>query len=211
MDAQEFDHYGIGRDVFTRNLQGEEICDMLRFFVEECDRIQGLHFILENIANEYTNTPMLLYVVKGPGSHMNLRSRKQTVVRDLHDAVLFSRLSFLRKMILRVGLPFLSMSKSSTILNIKDENPYHYNAIMEPLGSTADSSDASGVVGANGIVQMLAGQSRQKMVTILDVAMSGFSLIRIHNEQPLLGKLQPLTSEIAEDVDDLPAVESMIV
>lgn len=45
MDGQKFDNYGIGRDVFTENLRGEEICDRLRFFVEECDHIQVNLFI----------------------------------------------------------------------------------------------------------------------------------------------------------------------
>lgn len=56
---------------------------------------------------------MLLYAVRGPSSHMSLSSRKQTVVRDLHDAVSFSRLSSFCKMIVPVGLPSLSRSKSS--------------------------------------------------------------------------------------------------
>ncbi|XVF61122.1 hypothetical protein PTKIN_Ptkin08bG0103600 [Pterospermum kingtungense] len=238
MDGQEFDNYGIGRDVFTGNLRGEEICDRLRFFVEECDHIQGFQFIvddsggfspvasdfLESIADEYTNTPVLLYAVRGPGSHMNPKSKKQTVVRDLHDAVSFSRLSSFCKMIVPVGLPFLSQSKASTFLNIKDENPYYCSAVyasalhstslpfrMEPLGPTADSSDASGAVDVNGIVQMLSGQSRQNMVAILDVAMPGPSLTGRQDEQSLLGNLQPLTPDVAEDVDDLQAVESMTV
>lgn len=40
MDSQEFDNYGIGRDIFSASLQGEEISERVRFFVEECDRIQ---------------------------------------------------------------------------------------------------------------------------------------------------------------------------
>lgn len=67
---------------------------------------------LENIADEYTNTPVLLYAVRGSGSHLNLRSRKQKVVRDLHDAVSFSRLASFCKLIVPIGLPFLSESKT---------------------------------------------------------------------------------------------------
>ncbi|XP_039054402.1 protein misato homolog 1-like [Hibiscus syriacus] len=239
MDAQEFDNYGIGRDVFGENLRGEELCDRLRFFVEECDYVQGFQFIvddsggfspmaadfLESVSDEYTNTPVLLYAVRGPSSVVNLSTRKQMVARDLHDAVSFSRLSAFCKMIVPVGLPFLSRSKASTFLNIKDDNPYHCSAVyaaalhstslpfrMEPLGPTADSSDVCGAVDINGIVQMLAaGQSRQNMVAILDVAMPGPSLAGRRDEQSLLAHLQPLTPEVAENVDDLQAVESMIV
>ncbi|GMI84027.1 hypothetical protein like AT4G37190 [Hibiscus trionum] len=238
MDGQEFDNYGTGRDVFMENLRGEEICDRLRFFIEECDHVQGFQFIvddsggfsplaadfLESVSDEYTNTPVLLYAVRGPSSHMNLSSRKQKVVRDLHDAVSFSRLSSFSKLIVPVGLPFLSGSKASTFLNIKDESPYHCSAVyaaalhstslpfrMEALGPTADSSDVCGAVDVNGVVQMLTGQSRQNMVAILDVAMPSPSLTGRQNEQSLLANLHTLTPEVAEDVDDLQAVESMIV
>lgn len=40
MDVQEFDSYGVGRDAFSWDSQGEEISERLRFFVEECDHIQ---------------------------------------------------------------------------------------------------------------------------------------------------------------------------
>ncbi|KAK9036938.1 hypothetical protein V6N11_021861 [Hibiscus sabdariffa] len=95
---------------------------------------------------------------------MNLSSMKQKVVRDLHDAVSFSRLSSFCKLIVPVGLPFLSRSKASTFLNIKDESPYHCSVVyvaalhstslpfrMEALGPTADSSDVCGAVDVNGV------------------------------------------------------------
>ncbi|GLT66210.1 hypothetical protein SLA2020_385900 [Shorea laevis] len=238
MDIQEFDNYGIGKDVFSENLRGEEICDRLRFFVEECDRIQGFQFMvddsggfsaiaadfLENIADEYTNTPVLLYTVCGSGSHLNLRSRKQKVVRDLHDAVSFSRLASFSKMIVPIGLPFLSESKASSFLRIEDDKPYHCSAVyaaalhsaslpfrMEMPGPTADSSDICGAIDVNGIVQMLAGQERQNMVAILDVTMPAPGLTGKEDQQSLLGNLQPLTPEVAEDAEDLQVVESLIV
>lgn len=44
MDTQEFENYGIGRDVFSEGLRGEEMKERLRFFVEECDHIQVLFY-----------------------------------------------------------------------------------------------------------------------------------------------------------------------
>ncbi|KAK4842276.1 hypothetical protein QYF36_018965 [Acer negundo] len=41
------------------------------------------------LADEYKNNPVLLYAVRGPGSHKSLRSRKQTVFKELHDAISF--------------------------------------------------------------------------------------------------------------------------
>ncbi|ONH96575.1 hypothetical protein PRUPE_7G138000 [Prunus persica] len=238
VDPQKFDNYGIGRESLSGGLQGEEISERLRFFVEECDHIQGFQFIvddsggfsplavdvLESIADEYTNAPVLLYAVRGPGSSVDPRSQKQRVSRKLHDAVSFSRLSSLCKLIVPVGLPSLSRSKASTFLWINDEKPYHCSAAyaatlhslslpfrMEPLGPTADSSYASGAVTVNEVVEILSGQTRQNMVAILDAAMPAPSLIGNQVEQTLLRHLQPLTPEIAKDIEDLQSVESISV
>lgn len=236
MGVQEFDSYGIGRD--TSWALREEISERLRFFVEECDHIQGFQFIvndsvgfssigadfLENIADEYTNTPVLLYAVKDPGSHMIPKSQKQVVSKNLHDAVSFSRLSSFCKLIVPVGLPSLRRSKASTFLCVEDEKPYHCSAVyasalhaislpfrMEPLGPSADSCYVSGAVDIYGVVEILAGQARQNRVTILDVAMPAPSLTGKQVEQSFLGNLQTLTPEISEDVEDLQAVESMTI
>lgn len=237
MNNVEFDNYGIGRDILSGGLRGEEISERLRFFIEECDHIQGFQFIvddsggfsaiaadfLESIADEYTNTPVLLYTVRGPGSHMNLTSQKQRLSRSIHDALSFSRLSSFCKLIVPVGLPLLSTSKASMHLCIKDEMPYHSSAVyaaalhsvsvpfrIEPLGP-ANSHNFSGAVDVNGVIQMLAGQARQNMVTILDVAMPAPPISGKHVEHFLLRNLQPLTPEIAEDVEDMQAVEFMTV
>ncbi|KAF3438908.1 hypothetical protein FNV43_RR17183 [Rhamnella rubrinervis] len=236
-DVQEFDNYGIGKDAFSGG-RGEEMSERLRFFAEECDYMQGFQFFvddsggfsavaadfLESIADEYTKTPVLLYAVRGPVSHTNLRSQKQTVFRDIHDAVSFSRLSSFCKLIVPVGLPLLSRSKAATFLSVKDEEPYHCSAVyaaslhaitlpfrLEHLGPTADSCNISGSMDVSGVVQMLTGQARQNMVSILDVAMPAPPLTGKQVEQTLLRNLQPLTPDITEDVEDLQAVESISV
>jgi hypothetical protein len=121
MDSQAFNNYGIGKDVFSEASRGEEICDRLRFFVEECDHIQGIKFLvddsggfsavaadfLENMADEYTNVPVLLYSVRTPMSQM---SSKKTVSNKLHDAISFSRLSSFCKLFTPIGLPSLTGS-----------------------------------------------------------------------------------------------------
>ncbi|KDP31886.1 hypothetical protein JCGZ_12347 [Jatropha curcas] len=235
-DDEEFNNYGAGRDIFSSGFRGEEIGERLRFFVEECDHIQGFQFIvddsgglsalaadfLESIADEYTSTPVLLYSVRGPGCHISPESQKQKISRSIHDSVSFSRLSSLCKLIVPVGLPFLSRSKASTYLCI-EEKPYHCSAIyasaihaislpfrMEPLGPTADSCLVSGAMDVYELVQVLSGQDRQNMTTILDVSMPAPPLSGKHVEQSLLGNLHSLTPEVAE-VEDLQAVESMTV
>jgi len=68
--------------------------------------------LLQNIADEYTNTPVLLYSVRDPSSYMRYKGRKMNISRDLHDAVSFVRLSSFCKLIVPVGLPFLSGGKN---------------------------------------------------------------------------------------------------
>ncbi|WCJ31074.1 hypothetical protein M5689_012589 [Euphorbia peplus] len=237
MDTEEFDNYGAGKDIFSTNLRGEEMSERLRFFVEDCDHIQGFQFIvddsggfsalaadfLETIADEYTNTPVLLYSARGPSSHTNPQSLKRTVSRSVHDAVSFSRLSSFSKLIVPIGVPFLGRSKASVNLSVNDEKPYHCSGVyaaalhsislpfrMNPIQPTADSSYVSGAMNVYELVEMLAGQDRRNTATILDVAMPAPPLSGKQAEQSLLGNLQPLILDIAE-VEDLLAIESMTV
>lgn len=238
MDVQEFNNYGIGKDVFSEGSRGEEMNDRLRFFIEECDHIQGIQFLvddsggfssvaadfLQNISDDYTNTPVLLYTVRDPGSYTSSRSRKRNISRDLHDAVSFARLSSICKLTVPVGLPYLSGSKASTYLRVNDEKPYHSSAVygaalhslslpfrMDVLGPTAISNCNSGAMDVNGIVQMLFGRHQQNTVAILDAAMPATSLMGKSPEQPLLSKLQPLTPEVSEDMEDLQSVETLVI
>ncbi|ESW28828.1 hypothetical protein PHAVU_002G021300 [Phaseolus vulgaris] len=236
--VEEFNNYGIGRDCFAWAAQGEEISDRLRFFVEECDNIQGFQFIvddsggfsavaaefLENIVDEYTNIPVLLYAVQGSGPRTNLQSRKRTVSEVLHDSISFSRLSSYCKLIVPVGLPSLSKSKASRFLHIEDAKHFHSSAVyaaalhsislpfrMVPVGPTADACSSSGAVDIHGVVQMLSGQGRQNMVSVLDVAMPAPALTGGQNDLSLLEMLQPLTPQTADDVEDMLAIEHMTV
>ncbi|KAI9088956.1 hypothetical protein K1719_029235 [Acacia pycnantha] len=237
MDVEEFDNYGIGRDSFAWTSHGEEISDRLRFFVEECDHMQGIQFIvddsggfsavaaefLENLVDDYTNTPVMLYATRGPGSNARLQSRKHAIFGDLHDAISFARLSSYSKLIVPIGLPILSTSKASKFLRINDEKPYHSSAVyaaalhsislpfrMAPVSPTSNACSFSGAVDVNGVIQLLSGQGRQNMVSILDVAMPAPTLTG-DNEQSLLETLQPLTPQIEKDVEDLQAVEYLTV
>ncbi|XP_042512645.1 protein misato homolog 1 isoform X2 [Macadamia integrifolia] len=236
MDVQEFNNYGIGRNVFSEGSRGEEMNEQLRFFMEECDHIQGIQFIvddsggfssvasdfLENIADEYTRTPVLLYAARGPGTYMNNTSRKESISRALHDAVSFSRLSSFCNLIVPVGLPFLS--QMSNFLCIDDSKPYHCSAVyaaalhsmslpfrMEQLGPSEILDDVSGAVDVNGVIQMLAGQARENMVAILDAAMPAPPLTGEQKKQSLQKSLRSLTPEVAEDVEDVQAVEHLTI
>ncbi|KFK30343.1 hypothetical protein AALP_AA7G249200 [Arabis alpina] len=235
-DSQDFNNYGIGKDVFSEASRGEEICDRLRFFVEECDHIQGIKFIvddsggfsavaadfLETIADEYTNIPVLLYSVRSPMSQMNRGSSKKTVSNKLHDAISFSRLSSFCKLFTPIGLPSLSESKASKYLNLGDEKPYRSSAVyaaalhsstipFRTQPTSSDSSEVSNSMDVNTLVQLLTGRGRQNMVAILDSAMPAPSLAGKQLENTLLTDLQSLTPEVNEDVEDNQAIESMCI
>lgn len=77
--------------------------------------------LLENIADEYSNTPVLLYALRAPESYVNLGKRRQTILRSLHDAVSFSRLSSYCNLVVPVGLPSLSTSKPTSVCLIQNK------------------------------------------------------------------------------------------
>ncbi|XP_020275001.1 protein misato homolog 1 isoform X2 [Asparagus officinalis] len=231
-DVKQFDNYGTGKDVLSEGLQGEEMNERMRLFVEECDHVQGIQFILddsggfsgvaaeylENIADEYTNTPVLLYTVRDPHAYIHAKSQKDSITRSLHDAVSFSTLSSYCKLMVPIGLPSLSRSKLSSTLHVEDQKLFHCSAVyaaalhsisipfrMDMRGPTVNTAYVSGAVDVGGIIQMLAGQGRQNMVATLDVAMPAPSLTG-----SILRSLNSLTPEVEEDVDDSQALESLI-
>ncbi|KAJ0240792.1 hypothetical protein HA466_0223710 [Hirschfeldia incana] len=222
MDSQDFNNYGAGKDLFSEASRGDEISDKLRFFVEECDHIQGINFLvddsggfsplagdfLETIADDYTNVPLLLYSLRSQSP------KKKTVSSKLHDAISFSRLSSFCKLFTPIGVPFLS--GSNKYLNLGDERAYRTSAVyaaalhsstlpfrMQQQQSSSDSSEASNAMDVNTLVQLLTSRGRQNIVAILDSAMP--------LEKTLLTNLQTLTPEVIEDVEDNRSVESMCV
>lgn len=237
-DTEDFNNYGIGREAFSGGLHAEEVNERLRFFLEECDLPQGIQFIvddsggfsgvagefLENIADDYPRVPVLLYSVRSPDLSLGPSNRKLTIARRLHDAVSFSKQSAFCKLIVPVGLPYLSTSKMSKYLYLEDRKPYHTSAIyasalhsislpfrMEPHGPSAQFSCTSGAVTINDLVQILAGQARQNMVSVLDLSMPAPAFSGTQFQQSLLNNLQPLTPETAEDVEDMQALEFMTI
>ncbi|KAJ4714942.1 protein misato-like 1-like [Melia azedarach] len=237
MDVQDFDNYEIGKDSFSESFQGEEMCERLRFFVEECDHIQldGLYFL--DMVSPFRISFMMTWSI--------FESCECNDYIDAKDDALIQRFlccscrvfgEYCRFLgILYVVCPDLSFMWTNfmlTILKIKLQHSFTLKMIslttlvlfmllpytrqlflseMEPDGPTAASFYVSGAVDVNGFVQMLSGQARQNSVAILDVAMPAPALNGKQGEQSVVGSLQPLTPEVAEDVDDFQAVESMIV
>ncbi|XP_020528148.1 protein misato homolog 1 isoform X2 [Amborella trichopoda] len=233
----EFNNYGTGREVFSECLQGEEISTRLRFFVEECDHMQGFQFIvddsggfssvaaefLEQISDEYRNIPILLYAARGPDSYTNIPSWKASMSKNLHDAISFSRLSSFCNLMVPLGLPSLSQSDASRFLCVDDAKPFHTSAVyaaalhsislpfrMMLPGPSANSELIAGALDIGTMTQMLSGQAWQNMVTILDMAMPS-PLIGERNEVGLHRSLRSLTPNIAEGSEDRRGVETMVI
>jgi hypothetical protein len=71
---------------------------------------------LESIADDYTNTPVLLYCVRDPASYGSRRNQRETIIRSLHDAVSLSKLSSFSNLMVPIGLPSLSMFQYALLM-----------------------------------------------------------------------------------------------
>ncbi|CAM8912313.1 unnamed protein product [Rhodiola kirilowii] len=233
VDAQESDHTGFGRDAYSGDRE-EDINERLRFFIEECDHIQGIQFLvddsgcfsglsadfLEHMADEYSNTPVLLYRVKGNNSTDQSLSLKRVVSRDLHESISFARLSQFCKLIVPLGVPTFNIGKAFSYIRVNNEKAYHNSAVyaaalhaislpfrFEEQGPSANSPCFSGAVDINGVIQMLACQGRQNMVATMDAAMPVASVNGKLEKQSLLDNWQCLTPQVDDDTEDLYALE----
>ncbi|KAF8776749.1 hypothetical protein HU200_003486 [Digitaria exilis] len=231
----KFDNYGTAREVVSEWSQMEELNERLRFFVEECDHIQGIQFIvddsggfssvaaqyLENIADDYTNTPVLLYCVRDPVSHGSSRNQRETIIRTLHDAVSFSKLASSCNLMVPIGQP--SLSYLSPLLSIKDEKYFYSSAIfaaaihslsvpfrLQHVGPSSELAHSSGNLDIGELMHMLSDQGRQNMVTALDVAMPAPSLTDRTDLRNIQRSLLCLTPEISDEDEDPYAVESLV-
>uniref|UniRef100_A0A0E0I012 DML1/Misato tubulin domain-containing protein n=1 Tax=Oryza nivara TaxID=4536 RepID=A0A0E0I012_ORYNI len=223
-DFDKFDNYGSAQEVVSDWSQIEEMNERLRFFVEECDHIQGIQFIvgdsgsfssvaaqfLENIADDYTKTPVLLYCVRDPmtlgSSRMNQR---ESIMRALHDAVSFSKLSSFCSLMVPIGPPSLSRSYMSPYLYIQDEKPFHASAVcaaaihsitapfrLQRTGPSSDLAHSSGNLDIGELLHILSDQGRQNMIEML-----------LGNIEM---KLHSLTPEISDEDEDPYSVESLV-
>lgn len=91
---------------------------------------------LENIVDEYPNTPVMLYAVQGSGSDASLQSRKRTILGELHDAISFSRLSSYCKLIVPVGLPSLNKSNNLCLLSLVYLTVHIHSLIISTAATT---------------------------------------------------------------------------
>jgi len=159
--------------------------------------------------------------VRDPVSHGSPRNQRETVIRSLHDAASFSKLSCSCNLIVPMGLP--SLSYLSPLLSIKDEKYFHSSAIcaaaihslsvpfrLQHVGPASDSAHSSGNLDIGELVHILSDQGRQNMVTALDVAMPAPSLTDRKGLRTIQRSLRSLTPEISDEDEDPYAVESLV-
>ncbi|KAJ4770822.1 Protein misato-like protein 1 [Rhynchospora pubera] len=235
-DFQNFDNFGVGKEVLSGGFHMEELNDRLRFFVEECDHVQGIQCMvddsggfsgvasefLENIADDYTNIPVLLYSVRDTFSYTDATNQRKLIARSLHDAVSLSKLSTYSSLIVPVGLP--SLGGLAPSLCVRDDKNFHSSAVyasaihsisapfrFKPAGPISSTTYAAGSLDIGEIIHILAGQ-RQNMVAILDVSMPAPSLSVSDKANPggILNSFHALGTEIGDDSEDLYMDESLI-
>ncbi|KAJ3674356.1 hypothetical protein LUZ60_004972 [Juncus effusus] len=229
-DLQNFNNFGAGKEIISEGNHLEEINERLRFFVEECDHIQGIKYIvddsggfsavssafLENIADDYANIPVLLYSAKDPNSYDDSRTDiKKLIAKSLHDSVSLAKLAGFCDLMVPIGIP--SLNEFAPSLLIKDSNLFHSSAVYASalhslsvpfrLGPKFDANFAFGSLDFREFVNLLTGRERQNKVAALDVSMPAGCLNDIRN---ILSGFRALTPEIGDDSDDLYASEALI-
>ncbi|KAH9289531.1 hypothetical protein KI387_033648 [Taxus chinensis] len=237
-DITPFDNFGNGRGILTENSQAEVLSDRLRFFVEECDHIQGFQFLVddsggfasvaadfvESVADEYARTPILMYTARDPSSYTKLHDLRSSMTRALHDAISFVKISSFSGLTVPVGLPSLAKSQASRFLCINDSKPFHSSAVYASTFHTAtlpfrmEASRPSDIteVGIGSLdmdmmIRTLSHQYRQQVVASLDAAVPAPPIAGVQNRGVLERSLHSLTPNVADNSTDTRGAEALVI
>lgn len=237
-DITPFDNFGSGRGILTGYSQAEELNDRLRFFVEECDHIQGFQFLVddsggfasiaadfvESIADEYAHTPILMHTARDPSSYTGFRDMRSSMTRALHDAISFVKLSSFSSLTVPVGLSSLAKSQAFPFLCIDDSNLFHTSAVYASAFHCSTLPFRMGVSGPSSITEVdlgsldmgtmirtLSHQSKQQVVACLDAAIPAPSVADIPNRSALERSLYSLTPDVADNSPDMQGVETLVI
>ncbi|KAJ7536822.1 hypothetical protein O6H91_12G083300 [Diphasiastrum complanatum] len=138
-----FQDFGCGRGWLSETTQAEEFQNRFRFFVEECDHLQGIQVIvddsggfsgvasdlLEGLMDDFGKSPFMLFTVRPPRIDVQSSSMKNSIVETLHDAVSFSKLSSLVDLVVPLQVPNFGRSELSRHLCIKESSFFHTSAV----------------------------------------------------------------------------------
>ncbi|KAI9338876.1 tubulin domain-containing protein [Pilaira anomala] len=141
-----FDNYTIGRQAYTENEREVDIFeDNFRFFVEECDNLQGFQIfsdvddafggftesLLDNIRDEYLKTPIMTYGLSDSHAEYRTDRHKQKII--LNRAFGMTRLAELSSIYIPIYTPTMTAVKTSGLspyLYFNEFSRYHTSAII---------------------------------------------------------------------------------
>ncbi|KAI9261367.1 tubulin domain-containing protein [Helicostylum pulchrum] len=141
-----FDNYTIGRQSYNENEKEMDIFeDNFRFFVEECDNLQGFQIftdvddafggftesLLDNIRDEYLKTPIMTYGLSDSHAEYRTDRHKQKII--LNRAFGMTRLAELSSMYIPIYTPTMAATKNSGLspyLYFDEYSRYHTSAII---------------------------------------------------------------------------------
>ncbi|KAI8988227.1 tubulin domain-containing protein [Mycotypha africana] len=145
-DITPFDNFNIGRQAYRDNEKELELFDEnFRFFVEECDNLQGFQMmvdvddgfggfsesLLHDIRDEFAKAPIFLYGLSDSRAVYRNERQKQKIM--LNRALSLTRLSQLASVYIPIYTPTNAMADKcglSSYLQFNDNSKYHTSAIV---------------------------------------------------------------------------------
>lgn len=233
-----FDNYSCGQGFFKEQEQLEEVENRLRFFVEECDHLQGFQFMVDNsggfaavaadfleaVGDEYNRTPHLLFSLRPPWSPPSA-SHRDAVIASLHESVSLARLSSLTNLLVPVGLQQLASSQFSKYTCVNDSKIFHTSALyatalntitlpfrMQVSGPT-EASQQKGVGSSDmSNTVRLVSCSQQKKIALLEAAVPGPPLPVVGTPGAFdLTSLSSLTPDVDQSYFGTQAAEALVI
>ncbi|CAO3655803.1 unnamed protein product [Mucor hiemalis] len=141
-----FDSYTIGREAYRENEKEMDIFeDNFRFFVEECDSLQGFQIftdvddgfggftegLLNNIRDEFLKTPIMTYGLSDSHAQYRTDRHKQKII--LNRALGITRLAELSSIFVPIYTPTkaaVDKAGLSPYLNFNEYSRYHTSAMI---------------------------------------------------------------------------------
>ncbi|KAL0143969.1 tubulin domain-containing protein [Mucor lusitanicus] len=145
-DITPFDNYTIGRQAYQDNEKETDIFeDNFRFFVEECDNLQGFQImtdvddafggftegLLNNIRDEFAKTPIMTYGMSDSHAQYRTDRHKQKIM--LNRALSITRLADLSSIYVPIYTPTHAAVQKcglSPFVQFNDLSRYHTSAMI---------------------------------------------------------------------------------
>eukprot|EP00850_Spirogloea_muscicola_P005795 SM000027S09576 [mRNA] locus=s27:186532:189411:+ [translate_table: standard] len=134
--------YGAGKGLLDSGESMEDVRDRLRFFVEECDNLQGFQCILDCtgiftapaeklltvIEDEYQTVPRLSFASKPPMAQLKNMRASRSPAEELTASITFCSLSHLSHLFVPMDLSCIGRGTRFPYLLVNDDKPYESSA-----------------------------------------------------------------------------------